>query len=825
MNTYFYAEVQSWVRPHVKTNGLPFIVQKVIYLLGLVQYSNFGPGPTVTQIHLFNSLPILYEQVGAIRGTPNTITFSKILAMSTNEQTQPSQPTSAVRNTLEKEQALENLVRPISDEALREYCDKNCHQILPIIAEKLHQEKAQQEKLKAVKARLNFEETSQYSESKTPRRRRNLKERLGPRRRMRPHIQEARSGSHTTLVAETLKAATKVLALKKQKLLPRNVARKESIHKERKQCQKVKEVQEGTGSQNQRSKSRVLRMTYPNHGKLPSTEKCIKDPVEIHNIKQRDEESTKDFARRYKLECRDVKGASKCMKISGFMHGITNPELIKRLHDKIPKSMDEMMSVTIVFLRGEGKFSERTKDGTKTRQIHPTYKNTKEILALDKGMFKPPSPMTTPVEKRNAVKFYEFFGEVGHTTDECMHLKRQIEKMLNAEKLSHLIKELKQNYRKDQAKTAKKGETSGKDKPLAILMIQPWQRIARQRITQTFSLESVISFPNLGEEDGTKGPMIIEVEIGGHCVHRMYVDEDMTGVPRHVAEHRLNVREGCLPVRQKKRRQANERNGAIGEEVKKLRPYHLTSSKRESTMEEILHKFIDKGKREHEEMRAFINEFNKTKKILFKERNDSLIKLRFERRLAINQLNQMKSLWRINLRKPTNQLFNDQLRNKRHRFLFPEGVEKSDLESCGSLESETNDDSDLGKPLRRIDYVNTPYSVAQETAKPDEGEIYTDHSALKYLFSKQDANPRLIRWVLLLHGFDIEIKDKNGVENLAADHLSRLENPDLGAFTKEEIMDEFSDEHLMILKSELINDELWYADYVNYIVGKIVPPN
>nr|GFA05215.1 reverse transcriptase domain-containing protein [Tanacetum cinerariifolium] len=84
--------------------------------------------------------------------------------------------------------------------------------------------------------------------------------------------------------------------------------------------------------------------------------------------------------------------------------------------------------------------------------------------------------------------------------------------------------ELKQNHGKDHAKIANKGETSGKDKPLAILTAQPWQRIARQRITQTFSPKSVISFPTLGEEDGTKGPMIIEAEMGGHCVHRIYVD-------------------------------------------------------------------------------------------------------------------------------------------------------------------------------------------------------------------------------------------------------------------------------------------------------------
>nr|GEV65807.1 hypothetical protein [Tanacetum cinerariifolium] len=62
--------------------------------------------------------------------------------------------------------------------------------------------------------------------------------------------------------------------------------------------------------------------------------------------------------------------------------------------------------------------------------------------------------------------------------------------------------------------------------------------------------------------------------------------------------------------------------------------------------------------------------------------------------------------------------------------------------------------------------------------------VYTNHSELKYLFSKQDAKPRLLHWVLLLQEFDITIRDKKGAENLAADHLSRLENPhQRGVFT------------------------------------------
>ncbi|GKC21189.1 hypothetical protein Tco_1023339 [Tanacetum coccineum] len=96
--------------------------------------------------------------------------------------------------------------------------------------------------------------------------------------------------------------------------------------------------------------------------------------------------------------------------------------------------------------------------------------------------------------------------------------------MLKAGKLSHLIKEIKQSSGKEQSKAVKKGETSRKDKPLAILMVQPWERVARQKIKQSFSPNPEISFPPLGEDEGIEGPMIIEAEIGGHCIHSMYVD-------------------------------------------------------------------------------------------------------------------------------------------------------------------------------------------------------------------------------------------------------------------------------------------------------------
>ncbi|CAN6679380.1 unnamed protein product [Malus baccata var. baccata] len=93
--------------------------------------------------------------------------------------------------------------------------------------------------------------------------------------------------------------------------------------------------------------------------------------------------------------------------------------------------------------------------------------------------------------------------------------------------------------------------------------------------------------------------------------------------------------------------------------------------------------------------------------------------------------------------------------------------------------------------------------------------IYTDHAALKYLFTKKEAKQRLIRWMLLLQEFDIEIRDKKGSENVVADHLSRMVHEEDAV----PIVETFPDEQLMSVKVS----EPWYADLVNYLVSKHVP--
>ena len=96
--------------------------------------------------------------------------------------------------------------------------------------------------------------------------------------------------------------------------------------------------------------------------------------------------------------------------------------------------------------------------------------------------------------------------------------------------------------------------------------------------------------------------------------------------------------------------------------------------------------------------------------------------------------------------------------------------------------------------------------------------VYTDHSTIKYLVTKKDAKPRLIRWVLLHQECDLEIKDKKGTENLVANHLSRLE----WSSKEVHINDYFPDEQLLAIED--IKPVSWFTNYVNYLVAKVLPP-
>jgi len=95
--------------------------------------------------------------------------------------------------------------------------------------------------------------------------------------------------------------------------------------------------------------------------------------------------------------------------------------------------------------------------------------------------------------------------------------------------------------------------------------------------------------------------------------------------------------------------------------------------------------------------------------------------------------------------------------------------------------------------------------------------VYTDPAAIRYQLTKPDSKPRLIRWMLLLQEFDLEIEDKKGSENYVADHLSRLDNEEVTA-REYEVIDEFPDEKLLV-----VHERPWFADMANFKVAGIIP--
>jgi adenosine/AMP kinase len=88
--------------------------------------------------------------------------------------------------------------------------------------------------------------------------------------------------------------------------------------------------------------------------------------------------------------------------------------------------------------------------------------------------------------------------------------------------------------------------------------------------------------------------------------------------------------------------------------------------------------------------------------------------------------------------------------------------------------------------------------------------VYTDHAAIKYLLAKNDAKPRLIRWILLLQEFDAEIRDKKLVDNVVADHLSRINR---GQDDKEPIEDNMRNDHLY----RVLDKDTWMINIIRAI--------
>ncbi|GJX56019.1 reverse transcriptase domain-containing protein [Tanacetum coccineum] len=189
--------------------------------------------------------------------------------------------------------------------------------------------------------------------------------------------------------------------------------------------------------------------------------KCAKNPVELARVKQRQGESTSAYVERYKDECIHVKACPEILKISGFMNGINNPELIKRLNDRVPQTFDELMKRTRSFIQGEAAAADSRKGYSNNRsqeqsrrqsndqsssrnnsyrgqrggrgndKYTPLTMTPKEILATEGANFPRPPPMRTPEEQRVGNGYCEYHRQKGHTTNECVQLRQLIDKLVS----------------------------------------------------------------------------------------------------------------------------------------------------------------------------------------------------------------------------------------------------------------------------------------------------------------------------------------------------------------------------------------------------------
>nr|GFA87576.1 reverse transcriptase domain-containing protein [Tanacetum cinerariifolium] len=120
-----------------------------------------------------------------------------------------------------------------------------------------------------------------------------------------------------------------------------------------------------------------------------------------------------------------------------------------------PESIDGYKDLKAAFL---AYFMQQKKNQPKdergSNKFTPLTRTPKEIFAAESGKFKPPPPMVTPVEKRRSNKFCDFHNDKGHSTDECVQLRKKIKELVRADKLWHFIKEIRRD--RDQQNTRKK---------------------------------------------------------------------------------------------------------------------------------------------------------------------------------------------------------------------------------------------------------------------------------------------------------------------------------------------------------------------------------
>ncbi|GJS86116.1 reverse transcriptase domain-containing protein [Tanacetum coccineum] len=234
---------------------------------------------------------------------------------------------------------------------------------------------------------------------------------------------------------------------------------------------------------------------------------CFKDPTEITKIVRKANETLVAFKESWIVETSFITGAPEVMKISSFMDAHKCPEVAKQYSDKVPKMVDEMMTILDDFVRSEEAFTntELPRGEVTEGSRRPAGSVSRKEDRFHRGGYGADKQRN---EGRNTF----------NPRDEL--LRRQLEMALESGKLNHLIKDVRQRGRGNA-----KGRDVGKDK--VINMIRSWTNDRNRKSVERDEswMKAPIVFPPLSMEDASDDPLIIEAVMEGYLVRRVYVDQ------------------------------------------------------------------------------------------------------------------------------------------------------------------------------------------------------------------------------------------------------------------------------------------------------------
>ncbi|GJY23090.1 reverse transcriptase domain-containing protein [Tanacetum coccineum] len=310
---------------------------------------------------------------------------------------------------------------------------------------------------------------------------------------------------------------------------------------------------------------------------------CFKEPHEITKIIRKANESLTTFKERWAVETGFIMGVPEVMKISSFMDSVKSPELAKRFSDKVPTTVNEMMERLDDFAntelpkgeagethrkmslpfngrdvrpfrstrpgesrRDDYRYSYRGRDayranrardhrapylplmGEYNRRVAPILtlysltKHPKEILAIEMQLrLLVPRPILNLLRSGNNDRYCDYHQEKGHYINDCIQLRKQLEMALESGKLNHLVKDVRQMGR----------GSHGRDEPqpakiinvISVNSVKDKKRKVREATESWMNI--LISFPAISSKDVSEEPLIVEAEVEGYLVRRVYVDE------------------------------------------------------------------------------------------------------------------------------------------------------------------------------------------------------------------------------------------------------------------------------------------------------------